>query len=206
MNPDRTLEGDWHPGRVPENVTLEEGAYLETTYSLLLCRSVEPDAMRIGKGTSIYLGTMFDLGPGGRVHIGRCTLINGARIQCEASVEIGDFCLISWNVLIMDCERLATDPVARRAALSLVSSRPGRLLERQVPGRPVRIRQNVWLGFDCCVLPGVEIGEGSVVGARSVVTRDVPPYTVVVGNPARPVRILEPGGPVPPEILALVAS
>jgi acetyltransferase-like isoleucine patch superfamily enzyme len=57
--------------------------------------------------------------------------------------------------------------------------------------RPIRIGRNVWIGFDCCVLPGVTIGDGSIVGARSVVCEDVPPYTVVAGNPARVIRKIE---------------
>src|SRR5262249_33266495 len=70
MTPDRKLEWDWFPGRVPENVALDETAYLETTYSFELFRSRQPDALRIGRGASIYLGVMFDLGPGAHVRIG----------------------------------------------------------------------------------------------------------------------------------------
>jgi acetyltransferase-like isoleucine patch superfamily enzyme len=58
----------------------------------------------------------------------------------------------------------------------------------------VVIEQNVWIGFEACVLPGVTIGEGSIVGARAVVCEDVPPYTVVGGNPARFIRQLDPDG------------
>jgi acetyltransferase-like isoleucine patch superfamily enzyme len=54
----------------------------------------------------------------------------------------------------------------------------------------VRIGRAAWIGFDACVLPGVTIGEGAVVGARSVVTADVEPFTIVAGNPARLVRRL----------------
>nr|WP_281354742.1 CatB-related O-acetyltransferase [Roseospira navarrensis] len=50
------------------------------------------------------------------------------------------------------------------------------------------IGHDVWLGYECLVMPGVTIGPGAVVGARSVVSRDVPPYAVVAGNPARVVR------------------
>ncbi len=56
------------------------------------------------------------------------------------------------------------------------------------PARPVRIGNNVWIGFDSVVLPGVTIGDGSIVGCRSVVADDVPPYTLVAGNPARVIR------------------
>src|SRR5690606_18944433 len=50
------------------------------------------------------------------------------------------------------------------------------------------IGNDVWLGYDSLVMPGVRIGDGAVVAARAVVTRDVPPYAVVAGNPARVVR------------------
>ena len=56
---------------------------------------------------------------------------------------------------------------------------------------PIRIGANSWIGFDSCILPGVTVGEGSIVGARSVVTESVPPYCVVAGNPARVVRLLD---------------
>lgn len=51
-------------------------------------------------------------------------------------------------------------------------------------GGPIVVGNDVWLGTECCVLPGVTIGHGAVIGARAVVTRDVPPYAVVAGNPA----------------------
>jgi virginiamycin A acetyltransferase len=56
----------------------------------------------------------------------------------------------------------------------------------------VTIHENVWIGFEAIILPGVTIGRGAIVGSRSVVSTDVPPYAVVVGNPARIVKYLEP--------------
>jgi len=191
MNPDRTLPWDWHPGRVPENVVLDPEAYLETTYSFQLFRSRADDAVRIGRGTSIYLGVMFDVGPQGRVNIGEFTLINGARIICDAEIRIGNHCLISWNTVLMDTTRLPVDVNARREALTAAAVCAPRHLDGIAPARPIRIGRNVWIGFDACVLPGVTIGDGSVIGARSVVVRDVPPFSIAVGNPARVIRKLE---------------
>lgn len=57
---------------------------------------------------------------------------------------------------------------------------------------PIIIEEDVWLGAGVVVLPGVRIGRGAVVGAMSVVTRDVPPLNVVAGQPARTVRVLTP--------------
>lgn len=50
------------------------------------------------------------------------------------------------------------------------------------------IGNDVWLGYDATILPGVTIGDGAVVGAKAVVTKDIPPYTIVGGNPAQPIR------------------
>ena len=60
---------------------------------------------------------------------------------------------------------------------------------------PITIEDKVWIGFGVNILKGVTIGEGAVIGACSVVTKDIPPYAVAVGNPARVVRNLkDPGG------------
>lgn len=197
MNPDRTLPWDWFAGRVPENAMLHEEAYLETTYSFQLFRSRAADALRIGRGSTIYLGVMFDLGPQARVSIGDFTLMNGTRIICDTEMHIGDHCLISWNTVFMDSHRLPREIAARRRELELLPARTPRHAAAEAPARPIRIGSTVWIGFDSCVLPGVTIGEGSIVGARSVVVEDVPPFSVVVGNPARVIRQLDPGADNP---------
>lgn len=59
-------------------------------------------------------------------------------------------------------------------------------------GKPITVGEDCWFGGNCVVLPGVTIGKGVVVGAGSVVTKDVPEYTVVAGNPARMLRSIVP--------------
>jgi acetyltransferase-like isoleucine patch superfamily enzyme len=202
MNPDRSLPGDWFPGRVPPNATIDPEAYLETTYSFQLFRSQSPDALRIGRGASVYLGVMFDVGAQARIAIGDFTLMNGSRIICNSEISIGAYCLISWNTVLMDTWRLPFGREERRRELEQIPLRNPRQAQVETGGHPIRIADMVWIGFDSCILPGVTIGEGSVVGARSVVDRDVAPYTVVAGNPARFIRRLDPGSPAP-EVNAL---
>ena len=192
MTAGRKLEWDWHPGIVPENVVFDDSAYIETTYSFLLFRSRAPEAVRLGRGSSIYLGVMFDLGHAARVHVGDFTLMNGSRIICDSSLDIGDYCLISWNTVLMDTYRVPVEPASRRTLLEEVPHRSPRSVEAGEPSRPIRIGNGVWIGFDSVVLPGVTIGDGAIVGARSVVTQDVPPYAIVAGNPARIIRQLDP--------------
>jgi len=194
MDATRTLPWDWYPGTIPENVVLDETAHLATTYSFYLYRSESPVGVKIGRGTSVYMGSLFDVGPRGRITLGDYVLVNGARFTCDSEIEVGDYCLISWNVVFMDTYRMPFDPDGRRQEIERAVRRSPRRIDGPSKARPIRIGRNVWIGFDACVLPGVTIGEGSIVGARSVVAEDVAPYTVVAGNPARVIRQLEPIG------------
>jgi acetyltransferase-like isoleucine patch superfamily enzyme len=191
MSGGRTLAWDWYPGTIPENVIIDDTAYVETSFSFYLFRSQMPCGVKYGRGASTYLGTMFDVGPRGRVELGEYALVHGARIICDAEVIIGDYALISWNVVFMDTYRLPREAPSRRVALERVPDHPLRVGAAEVPAQPIRLERNVWIGFDACVLPGVTIGEGSIVGAKSVVTQSVPPFTVIAGNPARVIRQLD---------------
>jgi acetyltransferase-like isoleucine patch superfamily enzyme len=188
MNAERTLPWDWYAGAIPENVVLRDGAHLQTTFSFHLYQSSRNEGLVIDYGASIYNGTMFDVGPEGRVTIGAYAMVNEARIVCDAEVAIGPYTLIAWNVVIMDTYRIGTGRADRRAQLQRLPQQQLRRLENATSAKPVQIERNVWVGFDCCILPGVTIGEGSVIGARSVVASDIPPFTVAAGNPARVVR------------------
>jgi len=190
LSGDRRVPHDWYDGVVPECVDVDDQAYLESAFSFIDCRARRQHAVRIARGAHVYSATIFDLGPEADVAIGECSMLNGARLICESKIEIGRFATISWNVVFMDSYRLPLDPIARRPHV-MSAARAGRWpLEAIEPARPIRLHDNVWIGFDVCVLPGVTIGEGSVVGARSVVVSDVPAYMVVAGNPARPIREL----------------
>jgi acetyltransferase-like isoleucine patch superfamily enzyme len=187
----RTLPWDWHPGVIPENVLVDETAYVETSFSFTEYRSGAAIGVQIGKGSSTYSGTMFDVGKQGRVRLGDYVLVHGARIICDAEIEVGDYTFISWNVVLMDTYRAPFDPIARRRIVERLPFQEERRLTAETPGRPIYIGRAVWIGFDVCILPGVTIGDGAIVGARSVVLENVEPYTIVGGNPARLMRRLD---------------
>ena len=192
MSSARTLSWDWFPGTIPENVIIDDTAYIETTFSFQFFHSRRERAVEYGRGASTYLGTMFDVGPRGHVKLGDYALVHGARIICDSEVIIGDYALISWNVVLMDSYRVPMDAKARRQEMERIPRRDQRRACAEVEARPIHIERNVWIGFDACVLPGVTIGEGSIVGARSVVRESVPPFTIVGGNPARILREIPP--------------
>jgi acetyltransferase-like isoleucine patch superfamily enzyme len=95
-------------------------------------------------------------------------------------VVIGRHCRIAGNVSIFDSPGHPADPIAR-----IAGSPP---TDDEV--RPVVIEDNVWIGERAIIVPGVTIGQGSVVAAGAVVMMDVPPNTMVAGNPARQFRKL----------------
>lgn len=187
----RQFSGDWEPAPIPNNIVIDESAYVHTTFSFDMCRSEQPEAVTLARGSQANDGTLFDVGLHGRIHIGECALLTSVLFQCDAEIIVGAYTMISWSVVVMDCYRLPFDPDIRRDILKCLASRPGRKFDTDVFARPVRIGNDVWIGFECCVLPGVTIGDGAIVGCRSVVANDVEPYTLVAGNPARFVRRLQ---------------
>jgi acetyltransferase-like isoleucine patch superfamily enzyme len=114
------------------------------------------------------------VGSGARLTIGERVFINyGTSIGATLSVEIGDRVNIGSYVIILDNNLHCIEP-ERRLELP--------------PSEPVIIEENVWLGSRVTVLPGVRIGAHSVVGAGSVVVKDIPPRTLAAGVPARVIR------------------
>src|SRR2546423_14178445 len=148
-------------------------------------RSKKPGAVVIGNHVSCYAGCSFAIGENGRSTIGDFTLLNGALIMAEEKIEIGSFCLVSWNVGIADSDFHPLEPAQRlidaQALAPYYENRPPR---PKLKTAPVKIGDNVWIGMNAVILKGVTIGENSVVAAGSVVTKSVEPNTVVAGDPA----------------------
>ncbi|WP_151731048.1 DapH/DapD/GlmU-related protein [Acinetobacter junii] len=103
-------------------------------------------------------------------------------ITAAYSVEIGNNVLMASKIYISDCSHGSyignSDDSDPRVAPA----------DRDLTVKPVKIQDNVWLGEFVSVLPGVTIGEGTIVGANSVVTKNLPPYVIAVGSPAKPIK------------------
>jgi acetyltransferase-like isoleucine patch superfamily enzyme len=141
----------------------------------------------IGSRSVVQCRISFD-GLEGRVKIGDRTYIGASHIVCHTEVSIGSDVIISWGVTIVDHDSHAVSWSLRSADVE--RWRRGSKSWEHVAVMPVNIADKAWIGFGASILKGVTIGEGAVVGACSVVTRDVPAYAVVGGNPARVIRTL----------------
>ena len=126
-------------------------------------------------GEGCYIEAPFHANWGGKhVHLGSHVYVNyNLTLVDDTHIYIGDHVMIAPNVVIAT----GTHPI-----------HPGLRRKEAQYNLPVHIQDNVWLGAGCLVMPGVTIGENSVIGAGSVVTKDIPANVVAVGNPCRVLR------------------
>jgi maltose O-acetyltransferase len=132
------------------------------------------EALLAGFGAGAFVRSPFHCDWGDGIRIGERTFVNfNCTMLDGAPIAVGDECLIASGVQLITATH-PVDPVPRRAAVE--------------QALPIAIGDGVWLGAGAIVCPGVSIGENTVVGAGSVVTRDLPAGVVAYGNPARVAR------------------
>lgn len=156
-------------------------------------RNVRGDADRIVVGQhSRILGELLTFAHGGDIQIGEwCYVGEGSRIWSAASIVIGNRVLISHCANIFDSLTHPLRATARHSQVRQIFTR-GHPSEISLDERPVRIGDDAWIGAGAMVLRGVTVGEGGVVAAGAVVTKDVPAFSVVAGNPAVLIREIPP--------------
>ncbi len=137
-------------------------------------------------GENVHVDIDFHCEYGRNIHLGDNVIINmNCTFVDNNRIDVGNCVLIASDVKIYTATH-STDPSVRN-----YSDNPNPAFWCNTYSKPVRIGDEVWIGGGAILLPGVTIGKGSVVGAGAVVTKDIPPYSVAVGNPARVLRTLE---------------
>lgn len=171
-------------GTVPANVVLGADTFLTGPLTFKRFHAECARALVIGNHCTLN-GTLFASGREGRVTVGDFCYFTNAVILCEQEVRIGNYVVIGWNATIADSDFHPAAPAERVAdAIALSPLGQGRA-RPEFAKAPVIIEDEVWIGPMAAILKGVRIGAGSVIEAGSVVTRDVPPRSRVLGNPAR---------------------
>ena len=147
---------------------------------------------RIVIGSDSIVRCRFDFDSAhGVIRVGERCYLGASHLVCHTAITIGDDVIMSWGVTVVDHDSHSLNWQERQH--DVADWMRGVKRWDAVTVRPVCIEDRAWIGFGASILKGVTVGVGAVVGANAVVTRDVPPYTVVAGNPARVVRRLKEG-------------
>jgi acetyltransferase-like isoleucine patch superfamily enzyme len=169
----RKLRLRWH--------FLRRDAYLRFPVQGNLLEALDEDRVRIGPWVLIEPGCWFALYPdSAELEIGEGTIINlGCMLAATERITIGSHCMFANYCFVADADHRYDD-----------ASVPVTWQGMETKG-PVTIEDNCWFGTNCVVTGGVTIGERTVVGANSVVTRDLPGGVIAAGAPARIIREID---------------
>ena len=149
--------------------------------------------LKIGENSNIQ-GNFVVESEKGLISIGNRTFIGGGTFICTKEIEIGNDVMFSWGCTVVDNNSHSAKWNERKNDVldwkkGLDENKIGAYKDwSNVKEDKVTIKDKAWIGFNSIILKGVTIGEGSIVGAGSVVTKDVPDWTIVGGNPAKVIR------------------
>lgn len=166
--------------RFASHIRLGRGAYIDQGAYLHAC----PSGIDIGPDTIVMHGAI--------LHVYNFRDLPHAGIKIGRDSLIGEYCVIRGQGGVEIGDRVYTSPFTQVIAVNHVFDDPRRpFVEQGITAEGIVIEDDVWLGAGAIITDGVRVGRGSVVAAGAVVTRDVPPHTVVAGVPAKPVKKIE---------------
>ncbi len=172
--------------RFANRIRLGHGAYLDQGVYIHAC----PGGVEIGAGTLVMHGSVL------HVYNFRELPHAGIRIGCESL--IGEYNVIRGQGGVTIGDRVYTSPGTQLIAVNHIFADPARpFVEQGITAEGIVVEDDVWIGSQAVVTDGVRVGRGAVVAAGAVVTRDVPPHTVVGGVPARVIREIDGAAPLP---------
>ena len=148
----------------------------------------DPSFISISDNTHIR-GELIIFAFGGEIIIGSNTFIGeGTKIRSAEKIIIGNNVLISHNCNIIDTDSHEIDHLERAEGFKKMIRQGHSKTKGNIKTEAIVIKDHAWLSYNVSILKGVTIGEGAIVGAGSVVTKDVSDYTIVAGNPAKLIK------------------
>ncbi len=138
----------------------------------------------IGNQSHVY-ATLLVFFYGGEIRIGKNSYIgDGVRIWSGEKITIGNDVIIGHNTNIIDTNSHETDTLERQNSVRKQLKLGYQKEKGNIETAPIIIKDNVWISYGVSILKGITIGEGAIIAANSVVTKNVEPFTLVAGNPA----------------------
>ena len=161
-------------------------------YEETVIHNLKEDVSKILIGSNTHIkGELLIKKYGGLIKIGDNSFVgSGTKIWSGESIFIGDNVLISHNCNIVDTNSHEIDYLTRAKRSAEIFSIGHWEEKESIVTKPIVISNNVWISFNVTILKGVTIGEGAIIAADTVVTKDVPPFVIVAGNPAKIVKYI----------------
>jgi acetyltransferase-like isoleucine patch superfamily enzyme len=154
-----------------QNVYLDRGVYLHAL----------PAGISIGDNTFIMHHTM--------LHVFNFRDLPQAEIRIGKNCFMGEFNVVRGQGGVKIGNDVYTGPMVQIVAVNHVYDDPTRLIRQQgITAQGIAIEDDVWIGANAVILDGVTVGRGSIIGAGAVVANDIPPYSIAVGAPAKPIK------------------
>ena len=184
------IEKDIREKRLSEIAIIEENVWISNN-AIIINNSHPRHNIRIGKN-SRFMGNMLLFDACGKIEIGEdCFIGPDTRIWSAKNISIGSRVLIAHNVNIHDNISHPIDAdIRHQEYMNFVET--GIHDQTDLKGRDIVIEDDVWIGFNATILRGVRIGKGAIIGACSLVTKDVEPWTINVGNPLQCIKKMNP--------------
>lgn len=170
--------------RFANHIRLERGVYLDKGVYLHAC----PNGIDIGEDSIVMHGAV--------LHVYNFRQMPHSGIKIGKNSLIGEYSVVRGQGGVVIGDRVYTSPFTQIIAVNHVFSDPQRpFVDQGLTAEGIVIEDDVWLGAGAIITDGVRVGKGAVVAAGAVVTKDVPPHTVVGGVPARIIKTIEPNAP-----------
>jgi acetyltransferase-like isoleucine patch superfamily enzyme len=156
------------------------GAFVRWPVQGNVLEALRDGRLEVGEGTLFEPGVWITAPDQARIRIGAGTFLNlGVMVAAAQLVEIGDHCMFANGCFVTDASHRFDDPAQPVTWQGFTSK------------GPTRVGDNVWCGAHVVITSGVTVGERCVIGANSVVTTDLPPFSIAAGSPARVLRTIE---------------
>ena len=166
--------------RFADHIRLGRGVYLDEGVYLHAC----PQGIEIGAGTIVMHGAV--------LHVYNFRDMPHSGIKIGSDSLIGEYSVIRGQGGVQIGDRVYTSPFTQIIAVNHVFDEPKRpFIEQGITAEGIIIEDDVWLGSGAIITDGVTVGRGAVIAAGAVVTKDVPPHTVVGGVPAKPLKTID---------------
>lgn len=183
-----------HCERVKQSIEIGNSHFFENFHLTLSKPIKNKKYVIIGDNSILDCCVTFETETG-QLIVGSNSYIGSSNIICKSEIKFEDDVFVAWGCWFYDHDSHSIDYRERQKDIQMQLSdyRSGRnFIENKnwdvVNSKPIKICSNAWIGMNCIILKGVTIGEGAIIGAGSVVTKDVVPWTIVGGNPARVIK------------------